>query len=418
MNLEQARKVLWLPNKCRPLGELLDEGYLTRPRLEWAARKAYDPALKEAAQVILNTLSQYATPNKPIPPEQTKEPFPVGMPLEKAQLTKWPLPPHKGKAMGELVESKQIFLKDLGYMVENAWDRNVKLASITLLLKKLGQILKEPEPPAGFVRVVSGGRSYSKRAQTRLTLLEGMVYGIVLATILGLCILWVTRSLQTHPNAKPASELFSSASGVIAIVVVLGLIILVSWLIFFILPDKITKRLDKEIEKHQLGEEGEEKAVQMIVQALDGNWGLFRNIALPGRNKGDLDIVLVGPPGVWVLEVKNLNGEYRNTGEAWEYRRGGIWKISSVNPSRQATNNSLRLKNFLQADNLKVFVNPAVVWVNEEKPLLVENPSTAIWTFSHLPDELGNIWQGEKLTAEERSRIAEKLNKLCEAGKK
>jgi hypothetical protein len=48
----------------------------------------------------------------------------------------------------------------------------------------------------------------------------------------------------------------------------------------------------------------------------------------------------------------------------------------------------------------------------------VENPSAAVWMFNRLPDELGNIWQSEKLSKEERSKIVEKLTKLCDAPKK
>ncbi len=55
MNIEEARKVLWLKNNPRPLGELLGQGFLTRDRLEWAAQKAYNPNLKEAAKVLLET---------------------------------------------------------------------------------------------------------------------------------------------------------------------------------------------------------------------------------------------------------------------------------------------------------------------------------------------------------------------------
>ena len=37
MSLEEARSVMWLRNNHRPLGELLDEGFLDQRRLEWAA---------------------------------------------------------------------------------------------------------------------------------------------------------------------------------------------------------------------------------------------------------------------------------------------------------------------------------------------------------------------------------------------
>jgi hypothetical protein len=50
MSLEEARSVLWLRNNPRPLGELLDKGYLNKRRLQWAAERAYDPRLRAAAQ--------------------------------------------------------------------------------------------------------------------------------------------------------------------------------------------------------------------------------------------------------------------------------------------------------------------------------------------------------------------------------
>ena len=65
------------------------------------------------------------------------------------------------------------------------------------------------------------------------------------------------------------------------------------------------------------------------------------------------------------------------------------WKASYSNPSRQANNNSLKLKNFLKADGLNVFVNPTVVWANPESTLFIENPSVAIWQYNRLPDNSG-----------------------------
>ena len=101
-----------------------------------------------------------------------------------------------------------------------------------------------------------------------------------------------------------------------------------------------------------------------------------------------------------------------------EILHGKKWKSALVNPSRQALNNAFRLKNFLMADNMNVFINAVVVWANEEGSLVVDNPSTKVWMYNRLPDELGNIWQGEKLPEEERGKIIGKLKKLCEAQKK
>jgi len=417
MNVEEARKVLWLKSNPRPLGELLDEGYLTQDRLEWAAQWAYNSKLKQAAQVLLEVMK--------IPAAKVEEKLksahelslnnslPINITLDKARTTLWPFAPFKGQQMGVLVESKQLSLKDLGYAVENAWDEKVKQAAIALSLVRLDQVVKEPVPSAGFVHVVSGGRSYSERRESLFTLLQGMMLGLFIAVAYYFLSKSITRSFQPNPTAKSIGEIASSPGGIIALSIAVGSIILIAWIINFSI-DRITNRINKEIEQHRLGQEGEERTVQLIVQALDGNWHLFRNISLPGRNKADLDIILVGPPGVWALEVKNFRGEYRNIGETWEWRNGKKWKATSKNPSRQARNSAGRLGNFLKADNVNIFVNPAVIWANQDHPLMVENPSVAVWQYNRLPDELGNIWQGEKLSKVEQNKIVEKLTKLCE----
>ncbi len=98
--------------------------------------------------------------------------------------------------------------------------------------------------------------------------------------------------------------------------------------------------------------------------------------------------------------------------------KGHTWKTASKNPSQRAQKNALRLANFLKADGLNVFVNAAVIWANQESPLLVENPMIAVWQNNRLADELGNIWQAEKTTKSERAKIIDKLSKLCEAQRK
>jgi Nuclease-related domain len=421
MSVEEARKVRWLRNNPKPLGKLMDEGYLDKKRLGWAVAHAYDPNLQQAAKVLLETHERSDKEQKTVPNlTQSKpggKPIPIGITLEKARVTAWPFAPYKGQPMGALVEGKLLSLRDLGYAVENAWDDKVRQAAIALSLVRLNKAVLEPVPPAGFVHLISGGRSYAERKQLFLMLIEGMILGFLALITILLFIITTLNALRPHPGARPISELVSTPTGIITLVVGLGLLLFVVWLINF-LPNQIMKRLDKQIEEHRRGQEGEDRVAELMLQALDGNWHLFRNISLPERNKGDLDFVLVGPPGVWVLEVKNFRGQYRNVGDTWEYRHDKKWKSLSKSPSLQARNNALRLKDFLKADGLKLFVEPAVVWANEESPLSVENPMVAVWTYNHLADELGNIWQGEKLSEMERRKIVEKLSKLCEAEKK
>lgn len=419
MNTEEARKVMWLKSNPRPLGELMSEGYLTEERLKWAVQWAYNPKLKEAAKVLLeaNKPAEKKIEKRNIPTKSAVEPLVIGMSLDKARATSWPLPPYKGQTMGSLVESKQVSLKDLGYIVENAWEEKVKQAAITLSLMRLEQVLKEPPPSAGFIQVISGGRSYSERKQSWLTFIDGMVFGLLLVLMIFSAIFAVKNLLASHPEGRSLSGFFSSPFENFTVIILIAIMVIGGFLLGSI-PELISKRLNKKIDEYRRGQEGEGRVVELIIQVLDGNWQLFRNIGLPGRNRGDLDLVLVGPPGVWVLEVKNFRGEYRNIGDNWENRYGKKWKKANVNPSQQAHKNALRLANFSKADNLNVFVNAAVVWANEGRHLFVENPQVAVWTYNHLADELGNIWQVEKLSGLERKKITEKLSKLCDADRK
>jgi hypothetical protein len=418
VNIEEARKVLWLKSNPRPIGELLNEGYLNQSRLEWASEKAYDPALKEAAKLLLNwqknSASQAVSDKKTALPSGIQ--LPSGASLDQAHATSWPFSPFKGQPMGMLVETKQVSIKDLGFAIENAWDERVRKAAMVLMLVRLDQVIKEPEEPAGFLNVVSGGKSYAEYKQDQLTLIQGILFGVFLTlSIVGAATAFIKQ--PSNQTGKSLSDVLASPSGIIGLIIVIIFFAGLIWLTSF-LTDKTMNRIEKQKENYRRGEEGENRIVESMGQVLDGNWSLFRNIILPGRKKTDLDAVLVGPSGVWVLEVKTFSGTYRNIGEQWEYRIGNKWKLYGKSPSRQAKNNAVRLSEFFKADNISQWVTPAVIWANQESPLTIENPAVAVWQYNRLPDELGNIWHGEKLSETERNKIADKLSKLCEQQKK
>ena len=230
MNLEEARKVLWLKSNHRPIGELLDEGYLNQLRLEWAAEKAYDPHLKQAAKIILESEK---TPSPAIKTEEEKpkiskvqtpiNSLEIDITLDKARATQWPFAPYKGQSMGSLVESKQLSLKDLGYAIENTWDEKVRRAAIALSLVRLEQVVKEPVSDAGFIHVVSGGRSYSEREEIRLTLIQGIMFGFLLVVMIILSILAIAPAFRSHPSGPSLSEVISTPLGALTLVIVLVL---------------------------------------------------------------------------------------------------------------------------------------------------------------------------------------------------
>ena len=54
------------------------------------------------------------------------------------------------------------------------------------------------------------------------------------------------------------------------------------------------------------GREGEERVVNSLVNSLGAGWYIFRNFVLPTENE-DIDVVLVGPGGIYTIEVDNYS---------------------------------------------------------------------------------------------------------------
>jgi hypothetical protein len=67
------------------------------------------------------------------------------------------------------------------------------------------------------------------------------------------------------------------------------------------------------------GEAGERAALNSLA-ALPDTYTAITNLLIPGFEKwGDVDILLVGPMGVLVVEVKNFQGQCRVEGEYWSH---------------------------------------------------------------------------------------------------
>ena len=419
MSVHEARQVPWLRSRPKPLGDLLDEGYLDAERLEWAAGKAYDPRLRQAARVLLDWQAGLVgvgadSWNAEAAPPKERELLHAGISLEDARATPWPFGPLKGQPMGMLSETRRVSLKDLAYLVENAWEDRVRRAAGALIAIRLDQDLEEPPPPVGMIRVVAGKRSFAERRQLSLAFLEGVIGGALFAISAGY---FVITLLQRRTSAHPRitlDQVFSSPESIVAFAIVLTIVGGVLF-VAILAPRLVFDRIDRRIEAYRRGEEGEEKVVEKTRRALDGHWVLFRNVMLPGRRRSDLDIVLVGPPGVLAIEVKTLRGKYRNVGEAWHYWAGGRWRKMTKSPSRQARGGAIALSEFLKADGIKTFVPAAVAWADQESRVSVQDPTVPVWTMDHLEDELGNLWNGQPLGQAEQEQIAAKLTRLCQA---
>jgi hypothetical protein len=80
-------------------------------------------------------------------------------------------------------------------------------------------------------------------------------------------------------------------------------------------PDRGPSRNEAALEA---GAEGERLVHAALDDALNDDWALFKGY----RNRGgEIDYLLIGPRGLFAIEVKHVNGAFRIAPENWLYRR-------------------------------------------------------------------------------------------------
>jgi len=85
---------------------------------------------------------------------------------------------------------------------------------------------------------------------------------------------------------------------------------------------------------------GEQKVTRILSAALSDEYSMFNDVKLKGMASGNIDHIVVGPTGIFVIETKNYKGKISYYGDNWE----GVGRRS---PSRQARINAMRIKKIL-----------------------------------------------------------------------
>ena len=132
------------------------------------------------------------------------------------------------------------------------------------------------------------------------------------------------------------------------------------------------------------GLRGERQLTMALRWRLSPDWWLLPDVLLSadGDRLSQIDLVGVGPPGLFVVEVKRWTGAIRATGDRWVRKEGARW-ISCESPTRQNTAHVRNIRAWWQAvelDNLvgPILVQPVVV-VLETAWLRVSTPTMPVF---------------------------------------
>ncbi len=169
-------------------------------------------------------------------------------------------------------------------------------------------------------------------------------------------------------------------------------------------------RLEARERDFATGRAGEERLVAFLHKYLGAEWRLFRNVVLLD-GKGDIDAVLIGPAGIFALEVKAWNRSFRNQGEEWAYQAGGQWIPMERSPTIQAKWNARRLGKYLKERGIHVPVLPRVVWAGKGRVYLIK-PDVPVWNLRSPQFILSDLSGDTRVPSNVREQVANVLGEL------
>lgn len=386
---------------------LLREYMLRERALLWLARQSARPAEALAAaelayqlapgdEVVLRAIIAVRERAGGLPaPAQSQESLrgtialSTGMTLGEASAVIWPF---KGinRPIGDVLADGTIALRDLAWALEKARDRRIRDAARTILYSTI--VGTEPERGSRPLRVIKGGR-YAERKERHTLLFAGMIAATGL-------LLWASLMVASIVNLWLRSGWLISLSIVLLFGVVFGL-------------QRLLDRFVEVSRSYRLGRWGEERAADALRRLLSDEWTLVQNFSFPNRAWGDIDLLLVGPGGIWALEVKAYSGAIRNTGDTWERQHKRTWRTLQAHPGKQARRNAVNLKNYLDQHGVAVtWVEAVVVWAGDEDDgdapgsLSVIDPATPVWRAASLAEDGEELFQPKHALSPEQVEAA------------
>ena len=202
----------------------------------------------------------------------------------------------------------------------------------------------------------SGMSGYmTARTRRRASFRRGMPLLIALFAVLWAAIFYALWQAADGPQD------FAAASGEFILTMALSslalaaLAFLIGYAIYMFRDRPMLEQSGESENIWRAGKEGEDRVAAALHDVLGDEWTLLRGYKNPA---GEIDQVLVGPPGVIAIEVKYINGKVHISGDKWtrdKYDNYGNLVESGVpirdgggrSPAAQLNASASRLQRFL-----------------------------------------------------------------------
>ena len=214
------------------------------------------------------------------------------------------------------------------------------------------------------------------------------------------CVAWAVVAM--------ALLLAGIATGVVVVILVSGVIAVM--IAFF-----VAASAGPTYVAYRCGIRGEQVLrAHLLASGLGDDYTAYYNLPLNGKGKvSDIDCILVGPSGLFVLEVKHHKGLILHRNGVWARvkagRRGTLYHGQLGDPSGQLYRNIRKLKQLL-GHTAGLWLHGAVVFTNPRAVLDIEGLR---WVEAIAVKDLGQFLSKRTiLSAEQIDRINARLSAL------
>jgi len=102
------------------------------------------------------------------------------------------------------------------------------------------------------------------------------------------------------------------------------------------------------------GDIGERITTHHLKKLPKEEYVIFDDVTLP-ETHGNIDHIVVGQTGIFVIETKNYSGHYIVDADEWYHKTNKGIQKAMFNPGKQVTWNSMRLKKYLSNNGVRTF---------------------------------------------------------------
>ncbi len=170
-------------------------------------------------------------------------------------------------------------------------------------------------------------------------------------------------------------------------------------IILAILSTRFIKKSEFYFFKRDIADKGtigEKRIIQVLNESnFSDDYIAIKNYKIPETRIGDIDILLIGPKGIFILESKNYRGVFRvsetDVYKKLKFRKS--YRLLDKEIIKQIKQQKELLEKFLERANIKIPIYPFLVFTSNYAIIerIIGHPGVFVCNYKDLPQKIFSI---------------------------